>query len=203
MSYLDKRRQRRQRISTIAGQKVGEELLEAQKGVLSGAEREASEKTFDQLEATALDDRADIPTRQAAVSRLVKTGQVQRFRNIMDRAVHLQNEVDDRDPLVEVFRTLKNNNELYEGFRDKAPDIAKSAFDEDSVTGKVTLKSVSVKDSTTGETTWKAETDFKFLTEDSVNGATKWDSSTWEKVINSSDREVRENILNNQGRRAS
>lgn len=180
---FERRRQHRQRISTLASQKVGEEVVEAGKRALAGAEMATYGKTFDQLESMTLDSSGNIYERQVALSKLVKSGQVKKVRTVMAEAYNRQT-VDENDDLVKIFKNLKNSNELYDGLKDKAPDIAKSAFDEDEVTGKVTLK---------------AAPDFQFLEEDSIEGSTQWDVSTWDRALEA-DPAIRDKIFNKLGK---
>lgn len=159
---VDRVRERRREINAQVGQVVGKTMGEEIKTTLGQAETAIFEKDLMELEGVVLNTEELVNVRQAAVNKLVKSGMVKPVRAILERAYELSL-TNASDPLVTIVQNVKNSNELYSAFKETAPDLAKSAFDE--------------------QNKLRAQPQARFLVTSSIDNCTQWDISTWKTLI--------------------
>ena len=158
-----KRSQKRARMGDLAKQFTGHDFG---KEMEEFSERSASaifEKDLVLLEEVVLDTDKAFNVRFAAAKKLVKSGFVKPIRVILEEAYQSAQDSPNA-PLVQIVKTLKHSNDLYNHLKDLAPDIAKSAFDDQNNILAIPKK--------------------RFLVTESIEKSSQWDSSTWEDVLN-------------------
>ena len=128
-------------VTRLGGAAALEKAVERQKKAGERAKMFIYGKTFDQLKNTVLDDQEITHVRQAALTKLNEAGMGGHVREILEAGYQKETvqKLED-DALVRVIKTAKANEEFFKGFRDKAADIAKGAFDEEN--GEITIRQV-------------------------------------------------------------
>lgn len=127
--------------------------------------------------------------RDAAFAKICEAGLDGPARSIIQAAAQAQ--LADKDhPLVSLVRNAKNNNKLFDGFREKAPDIAKGLIDES--TGEIKILRDGKGDPIlNSEGRVQVTPTARFLYENSSEDiGTKWGASTVEHIASLPDEYV-------------
>ena len=162
--FIATRRQRADQRDRLITSQLGAANIKAYKEHLDQAEQAIATTAFEDLPAIVVDTNQEILVRTAAFGKLVNSGMVQPVRDIMAQAYEAQETVGDQDKLVQIVKGSKWGGDLFKNFKVSAPDIAKSSLDE------VHNKILKVPQ-------------FKFLIEAEAAEASKWDISTWKRLV--------------------
>ncbi|MYB40354.1 hypothetical protein F4X86_03780 [Candidatus Saccharibacteria bacterium] len=197
--HMDERRA----VANIAGQGAFDAMKERQEKLGARAKMALFGNSMEELEAIvrakeiktdAKGDKYEVDAatpeplhvRMAAFSKLCEAGMDTNVRTIISDAVNAQ-AVNENDPLVSIVKNSRNNDELFKGFREKAPDIAKGLFDDE---GKIKVMSYPKEEGEkearpilTADGKLQAGPTVRFLYENSAEDiGTKWGASSVEHV---------------------